>query len=218
MLSNKKGKGPYFTRRSIDGFHELKMWVKKMMNGIYAKLGKSLSAKRLKHSVGVSETAVALAGCYGADIEKARLAGLLHDCAREMTSNILLKIAENSGIVLNDIEKCQPVLLHAPVGAIVARRDYGIEDDGICQAISRHTVGGIEMELLDKIIFLADFIEPGRDFPGVGKLRDLAWSDLSDAVLAAYDNTILYLISNQGLIHQDALNGRNALLMQKNMQ
>ena len=194
----------------------MEMRVKNMVDEIYAKLEKSLSAKRLKHSVGVSETAVALAEHYGADIEKARLAGLLHDCAREMTSNILLKIAEVSGIVLNNIEKCQIALLHAPVGAIVASRDYGIDDEEICQAISRHTVGGPELELLDKIIFLADFIEPGRDFPGVDKMRVLAWTYLSDAVLAAYDNTILYLISNHGLIHPAAVNGRNALLMQKN--
>ncbi|MBP2649644.1 MAG: putative superfamily hydrolase [Firmicutes bacterium] len=189
-----------------------------MLKNIQDKLARELSPKRLNHSIGVSQTAAGLAVIYGADHEKAGLAGLLHDCAREMPNNILLKIVETSAIVIDGVEKIQPELLHAPVGAYIARRDYGIDDQEICQAIASHTVGGPQMKLLDQIIFLADFIEPGRDFPGVEKLRKLAQVDLKKALLAAYDQTILYLVAKEGLIHNQAIEGRNLLLRQQKKQ
>jgi predicted HD superfamily hydrolase involved in NAD metabolism len=181
---------------------------------ILARLTKNLTPKRLKHSLGVSETAVALAGRFGADVAKARLAGLLHDCAREMPSNILLQTAEAFGIVVNDVEQREPMLLHAPVGAFIAIRDYGVDDPEVLRAITWHTTGGPVMSLLDNIIFLADFIEPGRSFPGVDKLRRSAEDSLQTALLAAYDQTLEYLIYKRGLIHPATVEGRNALLLQ----
>jgi predicted HD superfamily hydrolase involved in NAD metabolism len=183
-----------------------------MIEEIRKKLAKTLSAKRLKHSVGVSTTAVRLAGMYGADPEKACLAGLVHDCAREMSNNILLQTAGAFGIVVTDVDKCEPVLLHAPVGAAIACRDYGVLDAEVLQAIVWHTTGGPVMSLLDKIIFLADFIEPGRSYPGVDRLRVLADYNLQDALLAAYDQTLEHLIAKRGLIHPATVAGRNALL------
>jgi predicted HD superfamily hydrolase involved in NAD metabolism len=179
---------------------------------IVDKLAGNLSPKRLQHSQGVSETAALLARRYGADENKARLAGMLHDCAREMPSNILLQTAEAFGIVVNDVERRETMLLHAPVGAFVARRDYGLADDEIFRAITWHTTGGPTMTLLDEIIFLADYIEPGRTFPGVNQLRALAQKDLNKALLAAYDNTLGHLIQRGGLIHPATIEGRNAIL------
>lgn len=176
-------------------------------------LAQRLSAKRYKHSMGVSKTAVSLAERFGGDVNKARIAGILHDCAREVPRNILLQRAEAFGIVVGEVEQQEPVLLHAPVGAELARREYGIKDADICRAIVWHTVGGPEMTLLDIIIYLADFIEPGRSFPGVDKLRLLAEKDLDAALLAAYDQTLQYIVEKGGLIHPATVAGRNSLLI-----
>jgi len=184
-----------------------------MNEEIHKKLAKTLSSKRLKHSDGVSATAVRLAGLYGADLEKACLAGMVHDCAREMANNILLQTAEAFGILVTDVDKREPILLHAPVGAVVARRDYGVQDPDVLQAITWHTTGGPGMSLLDNVIFLADFIEPGRSYPGVERLRALADNNLRDALLAAYDQTLEHLMAKGSLIHPATVAGRNALLL-----
>jgi predicted HD superfamily hydrolase involved in NAD metabolism len=184
-----------------------------MTEEILGRLARHLSPKRLEHSRGVSRTAAELAARCGADVAKARLAGLLHDCARGIPNNILLQTAAASGIVVNGVEQREPVLLHAPVGAVLARRDYGVEDPEVLSAIRWHTTGGPAMSLLDEIVFLADFIEPGRSFPGVERLRELAAASLPEALLAAYDQTLRYLLAGGGLIHPATVEGRNALLM-----
>lgn len=173
-----------------------------------------LKNKRLEHSIGVSQTAVELAELYGGDAVKAKIAGILHDCARNMPKNNLLQMLEAFAIVIDDVELCEPALLHARVGAHLAKKVYGIEDAEICQAIAVHTVGASHMTLLDKIIYLADFIEPGRDFPGVEKIRRIAKLDLDQALLAAFDHTILYIIDRKGFIHPDTIAARNSLLRQ----
>lgn len=183
-----------------------------MYEEIVEKLAKTLSPKRLRHSLGVSATAAELAERHGADPAKARLAGLLHDCARGMPSNLLLQKAEAFAIVLNDVELREPALLHAPVGAKLAGTEYGIDDPEILSAIRWHTTGGPAMGLLDEIIFLADYIEPGRDFAGVDKPRSLALTDLDAALLAVYDQTLIHLVEKRGLIHPATIEGRNSLL------
>lgn len=172
-----------------------------------------LTPKRLSHSLGVSETAWKLALKYGDEPEKARLAGLVHDCARELPNNILLQKAQSFGIVISDIEMANPSLLHAPVGAHLAKVDFGIEDEQIFQAVKLHTTGAPAMTVLDKIVFLADYIEPNRSFPGVDKLRETAENSLDHAVLAAYDQTLQFIIAQGGLIHIDSVEGRNFMLM-----
>ncbi len=184
-----------------------------MAEKVLDKLRKQLPPKRLAHSLGVSETAAELAAKYGADVAKARLAGLLHDCARGMPNNLLLKVAAESGIVVLGVEQLEPVLLHAPVGAFIARRDYGVDDPEVLAAIRWHTTGGPGMSLLDEIIFLADYIEPGRSFPGVERIRALAAASLPEALLAAYDQTLRYLLAEGGLIHPATVEGRNDLLV-----
>jgi predicted HD superfamily hydrolase involved in NAD metabolism len=185
----------------------------RMFEEITNQLEKKLSPKRFKHCLGVSKTAGKLAEMYGGNKDKAVLAGLVHDCAREMPSNILLKTAEAFGIVVNDVERRDPMLLHAPVGAFIARQEYGVDDPEVCRAVMVHTTGDSVMSLLDNIVFLADYIEPGRSFPGVEKLRALAKTDLQQALLAAYDQTLRYLISERELVHPATLEGRNALLL-----
>lgn len=184
-----------------------------MTDGLLDKLKKQLPPKRLAHCLGVRDTAAALAEKYGADVAKARLAGLLHDCARGMSNNLLLQVAAASGIVVNGVEQREPMLLHAPVGAVIARRDYGVDDPEVLSAIRWHTTGGPTMSLLDEIVFLADYIEPGRSFPGVERLRKLAAVRLPEALLAAYGQTLSYLLAEGGLIHPATIDGRNALLM-----
>lgn len=179
---------------------------------IIGELTKRLSPKRLSHSIGVSQTAEALAIRFGCNKEKARLAGLLHDLAREVPLNELLPRAQAFGIVVCDIESAEPVLLHAPLAAKMAQAELGIDDAEIMQAIILHTTGGLNMTQLDKIIYLADVIEPGRSFNGVEKIRKVACTDLDKALLAALDLSICYIIKRGGLIHPATIAARNEVL------
>ncbi|SDE72860.1 bis(5'-nucleosyl)-tetraphosphatase (symmetrical) YqeK [Sporomusa acidovorans] len=185
-------------------------------NQIIDKLSVVLSTKRLQHSLGVSQSAAQLADRFGENVEKAKFAGVLHDCARGLASSTLLQKAASFAIVVNDVERCQPTLLHAPVGAYLAKNEYGVDDPQIFRAIMLHTTGGRDMTVLDKIIYLADCIEPSRDFPGIDKLRSLAFADLDKAVLAAFDQSLHYVIGLGLLIHPATVEGRNDLLQKIN--
>lgn len=150
------------------------------------------SPARLKHVVGVAEAAVRLAEHFGADAGKAWVAGLLHDYAREMPLPEALRLAEAHGLQCMVVEP-SIALLHAPLGSLLLRAEAGIEDSEILDAVARHTTGAPGMTLLDKIVYLADFIEPGRCFTGVDEVRALAEHDLDAAVLAALRQTVSYL-------------------------
>ena len=179
---------------------------------ITGELTKRLSPKRLRHSIEVSQTAQSLAVRFGSNKEKARLAGLLHDLAREVPMNELLPRAQAFGIVVCDIEQAEPILLHAPLAAKMAQAEFGVDDAEIMQAIILHTTGGINMTLLDKIIYLADVIEPGRSFKGVDKIRKVARTDLDKALLLALDLSICFIVKGGGLIHPATIAARNELL------
>jgi len=182
---------------------------------IIDELTKRLSPKRLRHSIGVSQTAESLAVRFNCDKEKSRLAGILHDLAREVPLNELLPRTQAFGIVVCDIERIELVLLHAPLAAKMAQAEFGIDDPEIMQAILLHTTGGLNMTLLDKIIYLADVIEPGRSFKGVDKIRKLARTDLDKALLSALDQSICYIVTRGGLLHPGTIAARNEIL-QKN--
>lgn len=171
-----------------------------------------LDEHRFRHTLGVVETAVQLASDYGADPAKARAAALLHDVAKGYGRERLLKEASGFGIVLSDIERRAPALIHAPLGAEVARREFGIDDPDILAAIKYHTTGRAGMSLLERVVFLADYIEPGRVHPGVERVREAARDDLDRAVLLALDQTIVYLVGRGELIAPDAIAARNDLL------
>jgi predicted HD superfamily hydrolase involved in NAD metabolism len=177
-------------------------------------LSKELRPARFRHSRDVSRTAVRLAECWDVDVEKARLAGILHDCTRNLKGEELLACARNNGMQLSDIEILQPALIHAPLGAILAERRFGVTDPEILQAIRRHTTGAAHMSQLDKIIYLADSIEPGRNYPGVQQSRELAEKDLDAAVLITFDHSIRFVLDGGGLLHPDTIEGRNSLLME----
>jgi len=183
-------------------------------NEILVTLANELRPARFRHCRDVSQTAVRLAERWDADIEKSRLAGILHDCARSLKGEELLKTAKRYGMIPSQLELLQPALIHAPLGAIIAERRFGVADPQILQAIRRHTTGATQMTLLDKIIYLSDCIEPGRNFTGVRKIRDLAMADLDAAVLSAYEHSLLFIVANGGLLHPNTVEGRNSLLME----
>lgn len=179
------------------------------------KLKNSLDAERFLHSTGVMETAVKLASFYGVDETKAATAGLLHDCARCMDTVHQLKMAENFGILLDDIEKWEKALIHGPLGVVIAKQDYGVNDKEILKAIKIHTTGDMGMSPLDKIIFISDLIEPRRCFAGVDELRVEAFRDLDGAIIGAFDSTVRYILSKGSLLHPRTILGRNFILMQR---
>ena len=126
------------------------------------KLKQKLNDKRYIHSIGVEYTAANLAFLYGEDVKRARIAGLLHDCAKCIPTDEKLKKAKKLGIPINSSEKANPDLLHGKLGAYYAKEKFGIKDEEILSAITYHTTGKPEMTLLEKIIFVADYIEPNR--------------------------------------------------------
>ena len=147
------------------------MWnEKEMLHYLHINLNES----RLKHSLSVSETAVALATKYGENIEKARIAGLVHDCAKNMKDDELIKVASEHEIQIDEIYIHNPSILHGLVGSIIAREVMEIQDEDILNAISYHTTGRKNMSILEKIIYIADYIEPLRKFNGVEELRILS--------------------------------------------
>lgn len=181
-----------------------------------ATLKSRLKPRRYEHSLGVAETAVFLAERFQLDVEKARLAGLLHDCARQYPDEKLAEEARRRGIAIGQVEGAMPLLLHAGIGAELIKEEYGVEDEEISQAVRRHTVGGSDMAPLDKIIYFADMIEPGRSYPGVEELRRLSReASLDDMVLEGLSRSILFVTSRRLLLHPDTIAARNDILLKK---
>lgn len=174
-----------------------------------SKLKGMLLEKRYRHSVNVMETAVKMAEFYNADVEKARVAGLLHDCAKNYSTAQMLELCNLYGIELDSVSKAQPGLIHAFLGAEVAKREFGIDDDEIYDAIYYHTVGKPAMNLLTKIIYIADGIEPLRTYEGVDTLREIAFHDIDKAIIYQMDMTIKQVIKKGTLLHPGTVNTRN---------
>lgn len=177
-------------------------------------LEQRLSPHRFRHSLGVAETARRLASRYGADPEASALAGLLHDVAREMPAKALWEAAEAQGEPLGYMERMAPMpCLHGPVGASVAARELGVTDPEILGGITCHTLGKERMSVLEKVVFLADAIEPNREAaPHVLELRALADQDLNLACRRAFDLTFEYLLRTAQPLHPQAAAARNWLL------
>ncbi len=153
-------------------------------------LKNNLTEKRFAHTMGVAETAQSLAEMWGADSSLAFLAGLVHDCAKEIPYNQTIEKLTENGYIPDEIEKQSTALLHAPYGAILAKEIFGIEDTEVLNAIKYHTVGRPDMTLLEKIIYVADFIEPNRHYKEAQFIRELAFKDLNKAVLRECDIVI----------------------------
>ncbi|SHJ51680.1 bis(5'-nucleosyl)-tetraphosphatase (symmetrical) YqeK [Tepidibacter formicigenes] len=176
-----------------------------------------ITKKRLIHSLGVVESAKKLARIYNTDIKKAEIAALLHDCGKCLKKEEVLHYVKKYDILLDEIEKKELELAHGKVGAYLAKNIFKIEDDEIFSAITYHTTGKKNMTKLDKIIYLADFIEPNRNYSGVEELRNIAYNDnLDKALLMSFDNTIKYVVSIKKIIHPRTIEARNFLLEQLN--
>lgn len=157
-------------------------------------LRKYLDRDRFEHSEGVMYTAAALAMRYGENLEKAQIAGILHDCAKCIPDNKKLKICEKNHIEITEAEKCSPFLLHAKVGAYIAKEKYNIENAEILDAIACHTTGKPAMTLLDKIIYISDYIEPMRSkASNLEEVRKMAFVDLDETLFKILSDTLVYL-------------------------
>lgn len=181
---------------------------------IKAWLEARLSPHRYQHSLGVAATASELATRFGADPLQAELAGLLHDAAREWRPEQLREAAREAGLTLTYLEEMAPMpCLHGPLGARVAKSEFGVADEAMLAAIANHTLGRERMGLLERVIFLADAIEPNRPaLPYILELRELAQTNLDLACRRAYDYTFEYLLRTGQPIHPVAAAGRNWLL------
>lgn len=184
-------------------FEQLQVEIKKMV-----------SEKRYLHCLGVMEEAVKLAHRWGADEEKARIAGLVHDVAKEFDLMQSYNLCDMLGVKLDEVTRFEHKLLHAPLGAMYAKKMMGIEDEEIYDAICYHTTAKPDMPLLTKIIYVADAIEPNRDpYEGLTRLRELAYRDLDAAIRMELDMTIQKLVDRGRMIHLDSIRAHNALVM-----
>jgi len=173
-------------------------------------LSYKLSKKRFIHTLGVVNSAMYLAKKYGANIEDAHLAALLHDCAKEIP---LLEMRDLVADLPCDQDMLHSgALLHGLAGMVLANTQYGVTNPDILEAIRVHTTGKENMSKLDKIIFLADYIEPNRKFPGVNDIRLAAEQSLDVGVLCGFDMTIRHLIDSGDSIYPLTILSRNDLL------
>lgn len=171
------------------------------MNEDIFKIRERLKAKlnpfRYEHTLSVSFTCMALAMRYGYDIEKAEMAGLLHDCAKRYDDETIIKKCGKHGIALTESELKAPSIIHAKLGAWMAEHKYGVSDEEILSAIACHTTGKPQMGLLDKILYIADFIEPRRDqAPSLPEMRRLAFLDLDETLFEIMKGILEYLESS----------------------
>lgn len=157
-------------------------------------LKSKLEPMRFEHSVSVSFTCTALAMRYGYDIQKAELAGLMHDCAKRFTDSELIRKCQKHGVALTEVEIKAPAVIHAKYGAYLAENKYGIQDPEIISAIACHTTGKPDMSTLDKILYIADYIEPRRDkADNLPQMRYLAFQDLDETMYEILKGTLEYL-------------------------
>lgn len=161
---------------------------------IKEKLTKVLDQKRYEHTIGVADTAANLAFTYGVDFQKAYLAGLLHDCAKCYSLKKRIKLCKKFGVDLSETELKSPSLIHAKLGAVLAKEYYAIDDNEICEAISYHTTGKPAMSKLEQIVFCADFIEPGRKILNcLPEIRSIIYKDIDHATYLILKQTIIHL-------------------------
>ena len=162
--------------------------------GYEKKLKKYLDKDRYIHTLGVMYTAAALAMAHDYDMEQAQMAGLLHDCAKCIPNKKKLKICKKQNIGISSIEKNNPFLLHAKLGAYIAKEKYQIEDEEILSAIRWHTTGKEAMSELEKIVYIADYIEPGRNkAPRLSWIRKVAFEDLDEGMYYILKDSLSYL-------------------------
>ena len=172
-----------------------------------------LKPKRVNHVLGCAETAVRLAEQYGGDPVVARRAGLLHDITKAMDGPDQLLLLDKYDIIVSDFERNHPKLLHAKTGAGAAKCVFG-ESDEVCRAIYWHTTGKPDMSLMEKIIYIADYMEPNRSFPGVEELRKVVFQDLDRGLLKGFEMCIDELVREHKTVCRDSVDARDYLRRQ----
>lgn len=186
----------------LHGLYHTKPWCinaskDSAMKQLIPMLQSSLRPKRFLHTLGVADTASNLAVVHGVNPQNARLAGMLHDCAKYLTDTEMIALCEKKHIHLTDFECSTPALIHSKLGVFVARERYGVEDSAILSAIACHTTGKPDMTSLEKIVFIADYIEPGRKMDcsphSLKKIRQTSFQDLDQSLILILENTIHYL-------------------------
>ena len=163
-----------------------------------------LKPKRIPHVMGCEEEAIRLAERWGADRDKAAEAAILHDCTKKKPLPEQLKLCEKYGIEVDAVERVSEKLLHAKTGAMIAKRKFGADSD-VVDAIRWHTTGRADMTLLEKIVYMADYIEPNRAFEGVETLRGLAYEDLDRAMLLGFEMSLEDVRAQGTQAHENTL-------------
>jgi len=175
-----------------------------------------LSEKRYTHSIGVMEMAAKLAEIYGADVETAKLAGILHDIAKEMSSEEKLKYVKENNIIINEVERINTPILHGKIGADIAKKKYGINEQ-VQRAIEYHTTTNPNMDLISKIVYVSDKIELNRkseDYD-IKYERELALKDIDKTIIYIIDSNIKSLLNKGKLIEAEMIETRNKLLIEQ---
>lgn len=191
--------------------------VEELLKRIDSDLKSTLSEKRYKHSLGVMKKAEELALIYGVDVNIAKLTGLAHDIGKEFSDEEMLKYAKENNIEVDSVEEVNVGLLHAKIGADICKKKYNFTEE-MQNAIKYHTVGNENMDLLAKIIFVADKTEEGRNYKKeekneqLQKVRELSKIDINEALLYEIDSSLIYTIQKHKLVHTDSILTRNKLL------
>ncbi|MGY3750647.1 bis(5'-nucleosyl)-tetraphosphatase (symmetrical) YqeK [Vagococcus acidifermentans] len=172
------------------------------------KVRRQMKEKRFKHVLRVEATALALAEQYNGDLEKTSIAALTHDYAKERPDDEMAALVAQ-GVFEPELLAYGNPIWHAELGAYLAEQELGLKDETILQAIRLHTIGSAEMTLLDKLIYVADYIEPGRKFPGVDRARQLARENLDAAVRYESKHTLLHLVQTNAKIYPKAIETYN---------
>ena len=165
------------------------------------KLKEHLDDARYEHSISVMYTAGAMAMRYGFDLERAMIAGLLHDCAKCVPSSEKIRLCEEYNLGVSEVERKNPGLLHSKLGAYFMETKYGIKDEEMQNAVTYHSTGRPKMTLFDKIIYIADYIEPNRTkAPNLAHIRHLAFVDIDECLYTILEATLDYLKDNKSAI------------------
>lgn len=171
------------------------------INKIRRKLKKHLDRPRYEHTLGVMYTAGSMAMCHNADMDQAMTAGILHDCAKCIPDDKKIRLCDKYHLNISDAEYANPSLIHAKLGAFMAAHKYHIDDKEVVEAIACHTTGKPHMSTLDKIIYIADYIEPGRcEAPNLTKIRQLAFEDLDECLYKILTDSLDYLAKKDAVL------------------
>jgi len=181
-------------------------------------LRESIGANRFNHTMGVVKTALELAKVYNYSEDKTYLAAILHDCAKFKDKSKILKMSRDFDIILDEVTSLNFELVHASLGAKIAEQLYDITDLEILNAIRYHTTGKANMNILEKIIYISDYIEPNRNYPGIEEIRDLAYKDLDKSIILAMENTLTFLLKVRKTIHNDTIKAWNYLITNEKVE